>query len=96
MNLIDHRLNRLLEAAQRACPPIPEPSPWFEQRMIQLLRAEKNPFCGYFEGVLIFRVLMVAVVIMAVSVTLPLAQTKNPYVETLDLANSTVQMVQMR
>jgi hypothetical protein len=84
MNLIDHRLNRLLEGAQRACPPIPEPPPWFEQRMIQL------------EGVPFFRIFAVAVVIMAVSVTLPLAQPKNPYLETLDLANSTVQRVQMR
>ena len=96
MNLIDHRLNRLLEGAQRACPPIPEPPPWFEQRMIQLLRAEKNPFSGYLEGVPFFRIFAVAVVIMAVSVTLPLAQPKNPYLETLDLANSTVQRVQMR
>jgi hypothetical protein len=96
MNPIEHRLSRLLEAAQKACPPIPEPSPWFEQRMIQALRTEAAPLSNYIESVLIFRILAVAAIIMVASAILPFAQPKDPYTENMNLANSTLQLVQMR
>jgi hypothetical protein len=96
MNPIDPRLDRLLEAALKACPPVPEPSAWFEQRMIQSLRAEAAPFFAYLDGMIIFRSFIFAAVITSVSVLLPAMQVRNPYLETVDLATATTQMEQMR
>jgi hypothetical protein len=91
MNPPDHRLNRLLEAAQRACPPVPEISPWFETRVMAGLRAEALPLSGLFDAPFVFRILAGAALLMVVSVTLPLLQVKNPYLETMEMAN-TIQM----
>jgi hypothetical protein len=90
MNTPEDRLNRLLKAAQEACPPIPLPSPWFEQRMIHFLREETNPFSSYLDGFPLWRILTFAGVVMAVSVTLTLIQTKNPYLETMEWADTPV------
>ena len=92
MNPSDHRLNRLLDAAQMACPPIPEPSAWFEQRMVMILKAQDIPSYGLFDGRLIFRMLAGAVLIMTVSVILSVVQVKNPYLETMEQANTMAQM----
>lgn len=92
MNPSDHRLNRLLEAAQKARPPLPGIPPWFEHGVIIALRTEPNPSSRLFESRFIFRMLAGAAVLMAVSVILPLVQVKNPYLETMELANTTAQM----
>jgi hypothetical protein len=96
MNPLENRLDRLLAAAQNACPPIPPPTPWFEQRLVQLVLAELNPFPPAFEGIVIFRSLVFAAVIAVVSVALPLLRPANPYRETLDLVNSGVQLEQLQ
>lgn len=88
------RLERLLDAAQSACPPVPAPSPWFEQRMLQRLRADTSASFAALEGTLIFRMLCFAVVVALVSVALPLLQIKNPYRETLEMVNSAAQISQ--
>ncbi len=92
MNPADHRLQRLLEAAQRACPPVPVSSPWFEQRVISALRAETAPPSGSFDGRIVFRLLGGAAVLMTASLVLPFVQIKNPYLETLEWINPTSQM----
>ena len=75
-----------------ACPPIPKPSPWFEQRMVMLLKAQDIPLSGLFDGSLIFRILASAALIMAVSVFLSMVQVKNPYIETMEQVNTMAQM----
>jgi hypothetical protein len=95
MNPIERRLDRLLEAAQKTCPPIPASSPWFEQRVLMALRKEGTPLSSYLDGLLTFRILALAAVITVVSVGLPFVQMKNPYIETMNLANSTIRLVQM-
>ena len=94
MNPSDDKLNRLLEAAQSARPPIPEPSPWFEQRMVQALKAEETGFAAFLDFRLIFRTMAFAAVIAAVSVILPLTQVKSPYADVLTLADSGLQWEQ--
>ncbi len=96
MNPIDHRLERLLEAARLGCPPVPEPSPWFEQRLVQVLRNDTDFLSSFPDGILLLRILTVAAVVALVSVILPLAQTDDPYREGLDLTNSSLQLEQMR
>jgi hypothetical protein len=91
MNPIERRLDRLLEAAQNACPPIPASSPWFEQRVLMALRKDTTPLSSYLDSTLTFRILALAAVITMVSVVLPFVQVKNPYTETMNLANSTVE-----
>ena len=88
INPSDLRLERLLEAAQRACPPVPEPSPSFETRVMADLRAEALPLSGLFDAPFVFRILAGAAFFMAISVTLPLVQVKNPYLETMEMANT--------
>jgi hypothetical protein len=96
MNSSENRLDRLLEAAQKASPPVPQPSPWFEQRMIAALQTETKPFSTYLDAIPIFRIVACAAVIAIVSIILPVIQPKNPYAETIDLANSTVRLEQLR
>ncbi len=91
---IPRRLERLLDAAQSACPTLPQPSPWFEQRMLQRLHAETSASFAALEGGLIFRTLCFAAVVALVSVALPLLQVKNPYRETLEIVNSAAQTSQ--
>lgn len=91
---VSRKLERLLDAAREACPPVPPPSPWFEQRMLQRLRSDAAPSLGAFEGVLIFRMLCFAAACAFVCVSLPLMQTSNPYRDTLNLANSAAQIGQ--
>ena len=91
---VSRKLERLLDAAQVACPPVPAPSPWFEQRMLQRLRSEAAPSFGAFEGALIFRMLCFAAACAFVCISLPLMQTSNPYRDTLNLANSAAQIGQ--
>jgi hypothetical protein len=92
---VSRKLERLLDAAREACPPVPPPSPWFEQRMLQRLRSDGAPSLGAFEGVLIFRMLGFAAAFAFVCVCLPLFQTSNPYRDTLNLANSAAQIGQL-
>lgn len=75
-----------------ACPPIPQPSPWFEQRMVKILKAQDIPSYGLFDGRFIFRMLGGAALIMAVSVVLSAVQVKNPYLETMEQVNTMAQM----
>lgn len=91
MNSSDHRLDRLLESAQRARLPMPVPSPWLEQRVVLSLKAGTMPSSHFIESWFIFRILAGATVLMAASLILPLTQVKNPYLESLELVNSTVQ-----
>lgn len=92
---VSRKLERLLDAAREACPPVPPPSPWFEQRMLQRLRGDAaTPFAAL-EGALIFRILCFAAACALVCVSLPLMQTTNPYRDTLNLANSAAQIGQM-
>jgi hypothetical protein len=100
MNPPDPKLDRLLEAAQNACPPIPQPPPWFEQRMIQSLRRDMIPLAGpvnedRYEDRFIFRILGGAALLMAISIILPLVQIKNPYLETMQWVQA-VQMEKIR
>jgi len=88
---VDRKLERLLEAAREACPPVAPPSPWFEQRMLQRLREEAAPSM---DGALIFRMLGFAAAIALVCACLPLLQAGNPYRDTLNLANSAAQFGQ--
>ena len=92
MNPADRRLERLLEAAQAARAPIPGPSPWFEQRVIQALKTEALPSSGFVDGGFIFRFLLGAAALAVVSVILPLVQLENPYTEIYDSAQTTVQL----
>jgi hypothetical protein len=92
MNPADLRLERLLEAAQRACPSVSEPSPWFEQRLISALRAETAPSSGIFDGLIVFRLLSGAALLMTASLILSFVQIKNPYLETLEWINPTSQI----
>jgi len=93
MNPSDDRLNRLLEAAQGACPPEPEPSPWFEQRVLAALKEQAPTLSSLIDGRFLFRILAGGALVMAFSAILPLVQVKNPYLETMELANTTtVQM----
>jgi hypothetical protein len=92
MNTPDDRLNRLLEAAQKACPPIPAIPAWLEHGVVVSLRAEPSPSFGFFDSRFVFRLLAGAAVVTAASVVLPLIQVKNPYIETMELANTTPQM----
>lgn len=89
MNPSHNRLERLLGAA-RDRTPIPEPSPWFEQRMISALRTEEGAFADSFA--LVFRFLAGAALLMALSVILASAQPRNPYLETMEMAGKTMQM----
>ena len=89
------KLERLLDAAREACPPVPPPSPWFEQRMLQRLRSDTAPSFAAFEGALIFRMLCFAAACAVVCVCLPLTQTSNPYRDTLNMANSAAQIGQL-
>jgi hypothetical protein len=88
MNPSEEKLNRVLEAAQSARPPIPHPSPWFEQRMVQALKAEETSFFGFLDVRLIFRAMAFASVIAAVSISLPLIQATSPYADVLNLADT--------
>jgi hypothetical protein len=92
MNPADLRLERLLGAAQRACPPVPEPSPWFEQRVISALRTDTAPASGIFDGLIVLRFLSGAALLMAASLILSFVQIKNPYLETLEWINPTSQI----
>ena len=92
---VGRKLERLLDAAREACPPVPPPSPWFEQRMLQRLRSDATLSFGALEGMLIFRILGFASAFALICVCLPLFQTNNPYRETLSLANSAAQFGQM-
>jgi len=94
MNSSDEKLNRLLEAAQSARPPIPEPSAWFEQRMVQALKAEEIGFAAFFDFRLVFRAMAFASVIAALSISLPLIQAKSPYNDEINLADSGLRMEQ--
>ena len=94
--IVEGRLERLLEAAQAACPPVASPSPWFEQRVIQALLSEPPSLFAALDNVLVFRMLACACVITLASVALPLLQTKNPYVEAFDLTNSAIQIDQVQ
>lgn len=94
MNSSEDQLNRLLEAAHSAIPPIPEPSPWFEQRMVQALQAEETSFFAFLDVRLIFRAMAFASVIALVSISLPLIEVKNPDADVLNLADSGLQMEQ--
>jgi hypothetical protein len=92
MKSLEDRLNRLLKAAEDACPPVPELSPWFAQRMVKLLRQEETAATStLLESGFLFRAFATAVFVMLLSVTLPLLKAQNPYGETLNLANSTIQ-----
>jgi len=92
MNPSDRRLDRLLEAAQGSREPIPHPSPWFEQRVILALKEEAIPLSGLIDGGLIFRFLIGAAGLMALSIILASVQINNPYIETIELANTTAQL----
>ena len=94
MNPSEDTLNRLLEAAQSARPPIPEPSAWFEQRMMQVLTAEETSFFAFLDLRLIFRAMALASVIAAVSISLPLIHATNPDADVLALADSGLQWEQ--
>ena len=89
MHPSEDRLNRLLEAAQEACPGVPEPSPWFEQRVLAALREQVPTLTNLIEGWFLFRIVAAGALLMALSLALPLLQVKNPYLETLELANTT-------
>jgi hypothetical protein len=100
MNPIDKiiagRLDRLLEAARAACPPASQPSPWFEQRMLTILRSEPPSLFALFDGVLVLRMFVLAGVVTLACAALPLIETKNPYAEALALTDSAVQLNQSR
>ncbi len=68
---------------------MPEISPWFETRVLAGLRAEALPLSGLFDAPFVFRILAGAALFMAISVMLPMVQAKNPYLETMELANTT-------
>jgi len=94
--ITNDRLNRLLEAARAACPPVAGPSPWFEQRVLQNLREQPPSLVCGFDGMLAFRIFAVAAVVTVVSVVLPFLRPANPYLEAFDETNSVVQLEQVR
>jgi len=92
MNPSEHRLNRILDAALNATPPIPPPSFQLQQRMIAILREKQESIWNCLDGFLTLRIFAAATVVMAICVALPLMQVKNPYHETINLANSLAQL----
>jgi hypothetical protein len=87
MNPSDDRLDRLIRAARahQANEPVPPLSPWLEQRVIWALRENRdNTSQGWLNGGILFRYLVGAAVLAAVSLTLPFTLQGNPYLEMLD------------
>ena len=89
-------LNRLMEAARAACPPVGGPSPWFEQRVLLGLREETPALRSALDGSMMLRSFAVAAVVAVVSAVLPVIRPANPYLEAFDANNSVVQRVQAR
>jgi hypothetical protein len=95
MNPSENRFNRLLDAAQQACPPVPGPSPWFEQKVMRALKAQQMSLADFFDGAFIFRMLGGAAGVMAISLILTLAPAQNPYTDLMASIDTTAQTNQL-
>jgi hypothetical protein len=93
MNSPEQRLERLLAAAQKACPPIPEPPNWLDQRVLQALRSEEDAWKATVR--FIWPLLAGAALLMTASLAIrPSLQRMNPYMESLEMIKVTTQQIE--